>query len=114
MAQSTEKHGDKHMTRASGVLMDESDVTRALRRISHEIVERNRGAHDVVLIGIPTRGVPLAERIAQNLKAIENVNVPTGALDVALYRDDYSTRAAAPQPTKIAFDVTGKVRGAGG
>lgn len=88
--------------------MDASDIARALKRIAHEIVERNRGVENVVLIGIPKRGVPLCERIATNLQAIENVAVETGSLDVALYRDDYDLRQSAPQPTQISFDIAGK------
>lgn len=95
----------------SATLMDEADIARALKRIAHEIVERNRGVRDVVLIGIPRRGVPLAERIAAHLHTIEAEaqSPPTGALDVALYRDDYGTRRAAPQSSAIDFDVTGKI-----
>ncbi|MDQ3815469.1 MAG: bifunctional pyr operon transcriptional regulator/uracil phosphoribosyltransferase PyrR [Armatimonadota bacterium] len=89
--------------------MDESDIARALKRIAHEIVERNRGVRDVVLIGIPKRGVPLARRIGTHLGLIENQDVPVGALDVTLYRDDYATRRVAPQSSKIDFDVTGKI-----
>jgi pyrimidine operon attenuation protein/uracil phosphoribosyltransferase len=88
--------------------MDEADMARALRRIAHEIVERNRGVHDLVVIGIPRRGVPLARRIAAHLRDIENREVSTGALDVALYRDDYNTRHATPQSSTISFDITSK------
>lgn len=88
--------------------MDEADIARALKRIAHEIVERNRGARDLVIIGVPTRGVPLAERIAAQIGQIENYQTPTGALDVTLYRDDYGTRQAVPQSTKINFSITGK------
>jgi len=95
--------------RPAGVLMDEGDIARALKRVAHEIVERNRGAANVVVIGIPRRGVPLAVRVAAHLHAIEGVQVPTGALDVTLYRDDYDTRQAAPLPSTIAFDITDKI-----
>ena len=95
--------------RPPGVLMDDGDVARALKRVAHEIVERNRGVNGVVLIGLWTRGVPLARRIASHLGAIENQEVPVGALDVALYRDDYRTRHVAPQETSINFNVSGKV-----
>jgi pyrimidine operon attenuation protein/uracil phosphoribosyltransferase len=88
--------------------MDAADMARALKRIAHEIVERNRGVHDLVVIGIPRRGVPLARRITAQLRDIENREVSTGALDVALYRDDYNTRHAAPQSSTISFDITGK------
>jgi pyrimidine operon attenuation protein/uracil phosphoribosyltransferase len=105
MAQRPEKIND----RAPGVLMDSSDIARALKRIAHEIVERNRGVENVALAGIPTRGVALAARIAEHLQSIEGREVPHGALDVALYRDDFSTRGAAPGRTTIDFDVTGKI-----
>ena len=99
---------EKREERVPGVLMDEADITRALKRIAHEIVERNRGARDLVIVGVPTRGVPLAERIATQISQIENYHTPTGALDVTLYRDDYGTRQAIPQSTKINFSITGK------
>jgi len=69
-------------------VMDARDVSRALTRIAHEILERNRGATDLVLLGLPTRGVPLARRIAQRIEAVEGTPVATGSLDVTLYRDD--------------------------
>jgi pyrimidine operon attenuation protein/uracil phosphoribosyltransferase len=103
----TENQADKAQ-RAPGTLMDEKDIARALKRIAHEIVERNRGVENVVLIGIPSRGAPLAERIASHLETIEGVRVLVGALDISLYRDDYDLRNSAPQPTKIGFDIAGK------
>lgn len=92
----------------NGVLLDADDIARALKRLAHEIAERQRGVEAVVLVGIPTRGVPLANRLAANLKGIEGVEVPVGTLDIALYRDDYGTHRAAPHASKIAFDVSGK------
>jgi pyrimidine operon attenuation protein/uracil phosphoribosyltransferase len=73
-------------------LLDADGVNRALRRLAHELVEANGGADDLVLMGIQTRGVPLAERIAAHLGDIEQVDVPVGALDVTLYRDDVGRR----------------------
>ena len=73
-------------------LMDPGDVDRALTRIAHEILERNRGADDVVLVGIHTRGAPLAKRLAVAIENIEGRSMPTGALDIGLYRDDLDTR----------------------
>lgn len=87
--------------------LDASDIQRALKRIAHEIAERNRGVENVVLVGIRTRGVPLAERIAANLEAIEG-KVAVGALDIALYRDDYATKTPSPLSSLVPFDVTGK------
>lgn len=92
----------------AGVALDASDIERALKRIAHEIAERNRGVENVVLLGIQTRGVPLASRIAANLEAIEG-KVASGSLDIALYRDDYATKTAAPHSSRVPFDVTGKV-----
>ncbi len=75
-------------------VMDEADIARATRRIAHEIVERNRGIGDVILVGILTRGVPLAERIRAELANIEDVAVDVGSLDIGLYRDDLASRPA--------------------
>ena len=73
-------------------VLEASDVQRALTRIAHELVERNHGADRLVLLGIPTRGVTLARRIAQRLADIEGVEVPVGSLDVTMYRDDLRLR----------------------
>ena len=73
-------------------VMDGGDVDRAIRRIAHEILERNRGAEHVVLLGIPTRGVPLAERLGEAMTEIEGDAVDVGSLDIGLYRDDLDTR----------------------
>lgn len=70
------------------VLLDEKAVNRALIRISHEIIERNKGIEDLVLLGIKTRGYPLAKRIANYIKGIEGIEVPVGSVDITLYRDD--------------------------
>jgi pyrimidine operon attenuation protein / uracil phosphoribosyltransferase len=75
-------------------VLDSSDIGRALTRISHEILERNKGAHDLVLLGIPTRGVALAQRIGARLSSAEGVRVPVGALDTTMYRDDLRLRPA--------------------
>jgi pyrimidine operon attenuation protein/uracil phosphoribosyltransferase len=110
MARNEETRDDKNRTeRAPGVLLDAGDVSRALRRLSHEIAERNRGVENLVLIGIPTRGKSLATRLAQHLEEIEGHAVPVGTLDIALYRDDYSTHRATPHASRVPFDITGKV-----
>ncbi|WP_297420622.1 bifunctional pyr operon transcriptional regulator/uracil phosphoribosyltransferase PyrR [Clostridium sp.] len=70
------------------VLLDEKAVNRTLIRISHEIIERNKGIEDLVLLGIKTRGYPLAKRIANYIKGIEGIEVPVGSVDITLYRDD--------------------------
>ncbi len=76
------------------VVLDERDIGRALTRISHEILERNRGAGGLLLLGIPTRGVPLATRLASRIGAVEGSPVPQGSLDVTMYRDDLRLRPA--------------------
>jgi pyrimidine operon attenuation protein/uracil phosphoribosyltransferase len=84
------------------VVLSADDITRALTRIAHEILERNRGAGDLVLLGIPSRGVPLAQRIAAKLAHVEGVEVPVGSLDITLYRDDLRLKPArALLPTDI-------------
>ncbi len=92
-------------------IMDEAAVDRTLIRIAHQIVEKNHGTENLCLIGIRTRGVPLAERLAANICAIEGAVVPVGKLDITLYRDDLSTIADAPviSHTDIPFDVSGKI-----
>jgi pyrimidine operon attenuation protein/uracil phosphoribosyltransferase len=83
-------------------VLDARDVSRALTRISHEILERNRGSRDLVLLGIPTRGVHLARRIAAKISEVEGIDVPVGSLDVTMYRDDLRMRPArALLPTEI-------------
>jgi pyrimidine operon attenuation protein/uracil phosphoribosyltransferase len=83
-------------------VLDARDVSRALTRISHEILERNRGSSDLVLLGIPTRGVHLAQRIAAKVSEVEGIEVPVGSLDVTMYRDDLRMRPArALLPTEI-------------
>ena len=83
-------------------VLDARDVSRALTRISHEILERNKGAQDLLLLGLHTRGVPLAKRIAEKIKAVEGTPVPVGTLDVTMYRDDLRLRPARTlAPTEI-------------
>ena len=95
------------------VVMDADRMSRSLTRIAHEIVERNRGIDDLALVGIRERGVPLARRIAVELNRISNTDVPTGALDITLYRDDLMRQAVGPQPlvrsTDIPFDIDNRV-----
>ncbi|GAB6985909.1 bifunctional pyr operon transcriptional regulator/uracil phosphoribosyltransferase PyrR [Nocardioides pyridinolyticus] len=91
-------HPDEH----ARVVLDERDISRALTRISHEILERNKGGADLVLLGIPSRGVPLAKRIAERIAAVEGYDVPVGSLDVTMYRDDLRMKPArALLPTEI-------------
>lgn len=91
-------------------IMNDEDVNRAVVRISHEIIERNHGTSDLCLIGIKTRGIPLAYRIAQNIRIIENKDIEVGELDITLYRDDLTMLAKNPivSDTKIPFSVEDK------
>ncbi|HEX6876852.1 MAG TPA: bifunctional pyr operon transcriptional regulator/uracil phosphoribosyltransferase PyrR [Nocardioidaceae bacterium] len=83
-------------------VLDARDISRALTRIAHEILERNKGAQDLLLLGIPTRGVPLAKRIAARIASVEGVDVPVGSLDVTMYRDDLRMR---PARTLLPTDI---------
>ncbi len=91
-------------------VMDSDDIRRALTRIAHEVVEKNHGAQNIVLVGILTRGAPLAERLSKLLFQIENIPVPVGKLDIGLYRDDYGTSRSpiSLAPSDIPVDITGK------
>lgn len=92
------------------LLMDEAAVCRALKRISHEIIERNNGIDNICLIGIKRRGVPLAQMIADNIEAIESKEIPVGSVDISLHRDDVSlpkSRNGLPS-VEIDFDITNK------
>jgi pyrimidine operon attenuation protein/uracil phosphoribosyltransferase len=92
--------------------MDSERIGRSLTRIAHEIVERNRGVGDLALVGVRTRGVPIAKRLAVSLRDITGTEVPTGALDITLYRDDLMKTAVGPQPivrrTEIPFSIDGR------
>lgn len=92
------------------IIMDSEAIRRALVRIAHEIIEKNKGVEDVVIVGIRTRGVPLAQRIAAEINAIENYEMTVGMLDITLYRDDLSTLGYNPvvHGTDINFDLSGK------
>jgi len=95
------------MTATSAVVMDADDVRRAIHRFAHEIIERHHGADRVVLVGIHTRGVPLAEAIAAAIGEFEGVAVPVGELDIGLYRDDLSRRRATSLArTSLPVDIT--------
>lgn len=93
--------------RRKAVIADEEEMRRAILRISHEIVERNKGVEDLALVGIRRRGVPLAERIRSAIQAMEGQEVPIGVLDITLYRDDLAS--ISPQPvvnsTELPFSV---------
>ena len=92
-------------------IMNQEDVRRALARVAHEILERNRGAKELVIVGIHTRGVHLARRIAANLAEFEGIEVPVATLDVSLYRDDNRARSQSQtklKPTDIPMGIQGK------
>ena len=94
------------------VVMDAERISRSLARIAHEILERNRGVEELAFVGIRTRGVPLAKRLAQAISEINKTDVPTGALDITLYRDDLMRLAVGAQPlvrrTEIPFSIDDK------
>lgn len=91
------------------LLMDEADVRRALMRIAHEIIEKNKGIENVYLVGIKRRGLPLAQQICQNIEKIEGASLSCGELDIHFYRDDLSpTAAPVLDAAKLPFDVTDK------
>jgi pyrimidine operon attenuation protein / uracil phosphoribosyltransferase len=91
------------------VVMDADRIGRTLIRIAHEILERNKGVDELALVGVRTRGVPIARRIARSLKEIVGQEIPTGALDITLYRDDLMRQQVGPQPlvrrTEIPFSI---------
>ncbi|TDT61827.1 pyrimidine operon attenuation protein/uracil phosphoribosyltransferase [Fonticella tunisiensis] len=92
-------------------LLDNKGIDRALKRISHEVIEKNKGAADIALVGIKTRGVPLAARIAGYIEQFEGVKVPVGMLDITLYRDDLTEQSeqASLNETRVDFDVRNKI-----
>jgi pyrimidine operon attenuation protein / uracil phosphoribosyltransferase len=91
-------------------VMSAEDIRRALTRIAHEIVERNKGTEDLMLVGIRTRGAPLADRIASSIASFEGVDLPSGALDVTLYRDDVALRGPRNvEATTVPADVDGRI-----
>lgn len=91
-------------------LMDEAQILRTIKRIAHEIVEQNKGAKDLCLVGIRTRGVPLAVMLADAIEQIEGVRVPVGILDISFYRDDLTKISPDPKlnRTEIPFPITGR------
>jgi pyrimidine operon attenuation protein/uracil phosphoribosyltransferase len=90
--------------------MDEAEIRRALTRIAHEVLERNKGASSLALVGIAARGDDLARRLAAEIRRIEGAEVPVGVLDITFYRDDIGLRTEAPEvhETRIGFDITGR------
>ena len=95
------------------IVMDGDRVARSITRIAHEIIERNHGVEDLALIGILARGVPIATRLARELKTLSNEEVPVGSLDITLYRDDLRGHGAGAQPvirrTEVPFSIDDRV-----
>lgn len=93
------------------VVMEPDDMSRAIKRIAQEIIERNKGIDDVILVGIRTRGVPLADRLAAAIEESEGRKPMLGVLDITLYRDDLSTLQSQPivRSTELNFDITNKI-----
>ncbi|KGO13216.1 bifunctional pyr operon transcriptional regulator/uracil phosphoribosyltransferase PyrR [Clostridium botulinum] len=92
------------------IIMDEVKIKRSITRISHEIIEKNKGGQDIVLVGIKRRGVPIAKRIAENIKNFEGIDTPVGTLDISLYRDDLSELSQDPivKNNKLDVDIKDK------
>lgn len=92
-------------------LMDDKAMARAITRVSHEIIEKNKGIEDVVLVGIKTRGVPIANRIAKKIESIEGQSINTGEVDITLYRDDLKTINTDPvvNGSNIDFNINDKI-----
>jgi|RhiMetdeSRZDD1v2_1073273.scaffolds.fasta_scaffold472690_1 pyrimidine operon attenuation protein / uracil phosphoribosyltransferase len=102
--------GGGHIFSLRAKVFDADDLRRAHTRIAHEIVERNHGATDIVLLGLYTRGVAVARRLAEAIEQFEGVDVPVGAIDVAFYRDDIGLRRIQPLgPTEVPVDITDRV-----
>jgi len=101
---------DRQSTSAAVPIMDAAAIQRALRRVAHEIVERNPDLRSVVLAGIPSRGVEIARRIAEFIRASEKIEIETGIVDVAMHRDDVGARAALPvvRASKLPLPLEGR------
>ena len=91
-------------------ILDEQAINRGLTRIAHEIIERNQGVEDIILLGIKTRGIPLAKRIVAKIEQFENVTVPCGSIDITFYRDDLATKSDNPiVKSPVDIDVNNKI-----
>ncbi len=93
--------------KVKSIIMDHAAIDRALKRMAHEIIEQNKGLENIYLVGIRTRGVPMAQRIQGYLKEIENIEIPVGLLDITLYRDDLTTISHQPviKGSEINFEL---------
>ncbi len=99
------------MSKEKALILDKNGIDRALTRIAHEILEKNKGPKELVLVGIQRGGVHLARRLAAKIREIEGLEPPVGSLDITMYRDDLATRKSQPVPqaTDIAFDIQDKI-----
>ncbi|SDC38478.1 bifunctional pyr operon transcriptional regulator/uracil phosphoribosyltransferase PyrR [Shouchella lonarensis] len=95
----------------SRVILDADAIRRAVTRMSHEVIERNKGTENIVLVGIKTRGIYLARRIAQRIEEIEGAAVPVGEIDITLYRDDLTMKTATHEPILQGSHIPGKIDG---
>jgi pyrimidine operon attenuation protein/uracil phosphoribosyltransferase len=93
--------------KTKSIVMDKDAIQRTIKRIAHEIIEQNKGLDNIYLVGIRSRGVPLANRLAEYMKEIENVEIPVGVLDITLYRDDLTTISKQPviKGSQIEFEI---------
>jgi pyrimidine operon attenuation protein / uracil phosphoribosyltransferase len=98
-------------SKEKALILDKAGIDRALTRVAHEILEKNKGAKDLLLVGIQRGGVHLSRRLAAKIREIEKIEVPVGSLDITMYRDDLATRRAQPVPhaTDITFDIQDKI-----
>lgn len=97
--------------RKKTTLMDPATMNRTLTRIAHEILERNKGGDNIVLVGIKTRGVPLTQRLKDKIKQIENIEIPSGELDITLYRDDLQEVTISKEPDLKAIKIDENING---
>jgi pyrimidine operon attenuation protein / uracil phosphoribosyltransferase len=111
MPESPMKPSTPHGRHQERLVMESGDMARAMTRIAHEILERNKGVKDLGLVGIRTGGVHLAHRLARRIQDIEGAAIPIGELDITLYRDDLALRKEQPvlRRTSVPFDISGKI-----
>lgn len=111
MPESRMSPSTQHGRQQERLVMESGDMARAMTRIAHEVLERNKGVKDLGLVGIRTGGVHLAHRLARRIQDIEGVSIPLGELDITLYRDDLALRKEQPilRRTSVPFDISGKI-----
>ena len=111
MPESRMSPSTQHGRQQERLVMESGDMARAMTRIAHEVLERNKGVKDLGLVGIRTGGVHLAHRLARRIQDIEGVSIPIGELDITLYRDDLALRKEQPilRRTSVPFDISGKI-----